>query len=230
VLANLKLYYGWDFPGAEREIRRAIELNPNNSKAHYDYGTYLETIQERFDDAAAKRERSRQLNPTSAFYTADVGYPFYYARRYDTAIAHYRKAFDLDPNFSWGHLWIGEAYLQKGMHEEAIVEINKAIALSGGDTRDVATLGYAYAVSGKRSEAQKVLDELQKQTKRKYVSPYFIALIYTGLAARDEAFAWLEKAYEERHPYLICIKVDPVFDSLRSDPRFDDLLRRIGLS
>ncbi|MEP6706716.1 MAG: protein kinase [Pyrinomonadaceae bacterium] len=228
TFANFKLYYDWDWNGAETEFKRTIELNPNNAAAHSGYGTYLEALG-RFDEAVAERERSRQLDPVSAIATADVGYPLYYARRYDQALSHYRKGLELDPNLSWGHLWIGQTLVQQGRYTEAIAEINKAIALSGGNVRDIATLGHAYAVSGRKSEALKVLDELQGRAKQKYVSPYFIALIYTGLGEKDQAFGWLQKAYEERHPYLILINVEPVFDSLRSDPRFSDLVRSIGL-
>ncbi|HSP62536.1 MAG TPA: tetratricopeptide repeat protein, partial [Pyrinomonadaceae bacterium] len=228
TLAQFTLTYDWNLPVAEREYKRTIELNPNNPSGHSGYGTYFEALG-RFDEAVAERERSRQLDPVSAFSTADAGYPLYYARRYEQALEYFRKGLELDPNLSWGHLWIGQVYVQQGRYDEAIAEINRAIALSGGNVRDIATLGHAYAVSGKRNEALKVLGELQSQARKKYVSPYFIALIYTGLGEREQAFAWLEKAYQQRHPYLILIKVEPVFDSLRSDPRFADLMRRVGL-
>jgi tetratricopeptide (TPR) repeat protein len=127
------------------------------------------------------------------------------------------------------HLWIGQVYVQQGRYDEAIAEINRAIALSGGNVRDIATLGHAYAVSGRKDEALKVIGELQAEARQKYVSPYFIALIYTGLGEKEQSFAWLEKAFEQRHPYLILIKVEPVFDSLRSDPRFVELMRKVGL-
>jgi TolB-like protein/Flp pilus assembly protein TadD len=228
TLAQFTLTYDWNLPEAEREYKRAFELNPNNPAAHSGYGTYLEALG-RFDEAVAERERSRQLDPVSAFSTADVGYPLYYARRYDRALDYFQKGLELDPNLSWGHLWIGQVYVQQGRYDEAIAEINRAIALSGGNVRDIATLGHAYAVSGRRDEALKVLGELQGQAKQKYVSPYFIALIYTGLGEREQAFAWLEKAYVQRHPYLILIKAEPVFDSLRSDARFAELMRKVGL-
>jgi Flp pilus assembly protein TadD len=115
------------------------------------------------------------------------------------------------------------------MYNEAIANINKAIRLSEGNVRMKATLGYAYAVAGKRGEAQQIIDELQAQSKQKYVSAYFIAVIYSGLGDKDQAFAWLEKAYQERHPYLTLLKVEPVFDHLRSDPRYAELLRRVRL-
>jgi len=227
TLADFKLYFDWDWPDAEKEYKRALELNPNNEYAHSGYGTYLESLG-RFDEAVAEREHSRQLDPISALATADVGYPLYYARRYPEALDHFRKGIELDPNLSWGHLWAGQVYVQQGRHEEAINEINRAIALSGGNVRDIATLGHAYAVSGNRTEALKVIDQLQRRAGRQYVSSYFIALIYSGLDDKDQAFAWLEKAYAERYPYLILIKVEPVFANLRSDPRFTDMVRRVG--
>ena len=228
VLGSLKLQYDWDWSGAEREIKRTIEINPNNSGAHADYGTYLEALG-RFDEAVAERDRSRQLQPVLPIAIADVGYPLYYAGRYDEALVHYQKALEIDPNFSWGHLWIGQVYVQQHLYEKAFVEIKKAIELSGGNVRHLATLGHAYAVAGKKDDALKILDELQRPAVPRYVSPFFIALIYAGLGDKDQAFVWLEKAYEERHPYLILIKVEPVFQSLHSDPRFTNLTRRIGL-
>ncbi len=227
-LAEIKLKWEWDWPSAEREYKRAIELNPNYAEAHQGYGTYLEALA-RFAEAIAERKRAQELDPLSPYRTADVGYPFYWAGQYDQAIEQYRRGLVLDPSFFWSHLWIGEAYVEKGMHEEAIAEIRKAVALSEGNTRALATLGHAYAVSGRRSEALKVLNELKARSKQSYVSPYFIALIYAGLGENDRTLEWLEKAYQERHPYLILLKVQPVFRSLHSDPHFQDLLRRVGL-
>ncbi len=223
-----KLDYEWDWTGAEREYKRSLQLKPNLSGAHSGYGTYLQSLG-RFDEAKAERELSRQLDPTSPFAIANVGYPLYYAHRFDQALEHYRKALELDPNYFWAHLWIGQVYVQQRKYPEAITEIKKAIDLSNGNIRAIATLGHAYAVAGKRSEALKVLAELQERAKQQYVSPYFIAVVYAGLGERDQVFAWLEKAFAERHPYLSLIKVEPVFDDLHSDSRFADLLRRIGI-
>lgn len=228
ALANYELNYEWSWAEAEEGFKRAIELNPNYAQAHTSYGTYFQ-VMGRLDQAMQERNLAEKLDPLSPFTVANVGYPYYYARQYDEAIRHYRKALELDPNYSWGHLWIGQAYLQKEMYKEAIDEINQATRLSNGDTRTTATLAYAYAVASKRDDAIKVLDELREQQKQRYVSPYFIALVYVGLREDDQAFAWLQKAYEERHPYLILMKVEPVFDRLHSDPRFADLVRRVGL-
>ena len=226
ALAEYHYAFEWNWLGAEQEFKRAIELK--DASAHCGYGSYFQAI-EKFDEAIAERRLCRENDPLSPTATANVGYPYYFARQYDQAIGYYRKALDLDPNYSWAYLWIGQANLGKGMYEEGIANINKAIALSDGNVRMKATLGYAYAKAGKRGEAEKIIAELQEQSKAKYVSPYFIAVIYSGLKQKDQAFEWLEKAYQERHPYLTLVKVEPVFDNLRSDPRYAELLRKIGL-
>jgi tetratricopeptide (TPR) repeat protein len=228
AIATTKLYFEWNWTDAEREIKTALQLNPNYSSAHNTYGTLLQS-RGLLNEAWEERKLGRKFDPLSPFAVADVGYPLYYARRFDEAIAAYRQALELDPNFSWGHLWIGQAYVQKGMHKEAIEEIREALRLSNGDVRMLATLGHAYAVSGNRTEALKILGELQQQSHNRYVSPYFIAVVYVGLGVDEEALRWLEKAYEERHPYLILLKVEPVFDNLRKNERFLDLQKRVGL-
>ena len=227
-LALIKQYFDWDRAGAEREINRALQLNPNNAAAHQTYGTVLESVG-RFEEAIAERKRAAELDPLAPFRIADVGYPYYYARRYDEAIEHYRRALDLDPNFFWSYLWIGQTRVQQGRYQEALAEINRAVALAGNQTRVIATLGHAYAVAGRKGEARQVLDQLLERSKQTYVSPYYIALIYSGLGERDQAFEWLEKAYEERESYFNLFKVEPVFDGLRSDPRYLSLSTRVGL-
>ncbi|HSB27510.1 MAG TPA: protein kinase [Pyrinomonadaceae bacterium] len=229
ALARYALEYDWNWPEAERQFKRAIELNPNYSDSHSGYGTYLEALG-RFDDAINERRLAQKFDPLSAFAVADVGYPHYYARKYDEAIGWYRKGLELDPQFSWGHLWIGQAYIQKGMFKEAIEEINQAIELSGGDIRAKATLGHAYGVSGRRDDALKVLHELEDRSKTRYVSPYYIALIYVGLGDSVQAINWLQKALAERQPYLILMKVEPVFDRLHEDPGFIAIERNVGLN
>jgi len=228
VLASYSLEYDWNWSEAERQFKRAIELNPNDYEAHESYGMYLEALG-RFDEAVSERLLAQKYNPLSPFTLADVGYPYYYARKYDEAIAWYRKGLELDPKLSWCHLWIGQAYVQKGMFKEAIDEINQAVQLSGGDIRMRATLGHAYAVAGQREEALKVLRDLQALSKERYVSPYYFALISVGLGDNQQAVAWLQKAQEERQPYLILMNVEPVFDRLHSEPGFITIERNVGL-
>jgi serine/threonine-protein kinase len=139
-LATLALNYEWNWPVAEQQYKRAIELNPNYGNAHSGYGTYLEALG-RFDEAVTERQLAQKFDPLSPLATADVGYPYYYARNYDAAIGWYRKGLELDPKSSWVHLWIGQAYVQKGMFKDAIDEINQAIQLSGGDIRQRPRLG-----------------------------------------------------------------------------------------
>jgi tetratricopeptide (TPR) repeat protein len=227
--ASIKQYFDWDRAGAEIEASRAIQLNPNYAQAHHIYGTVLESVG-RFEEAVSERKRAAELDPLSPGTIADVGYPLYYARRYDLAIEHYRRALELDPNFFWSYLWIGEAMVQQGRHQEAIAEINRAVSLAGNQTRVIATLGHAYAVAGKTGEARQVLNQLLERSRQSYVSPYYIALIYAGLGEKDEVFEWLEKAYDERESYFNLFKVEPVFDSLRTDPRYLSLLKRVGLT
>lgn len=228
ALAYCKLYNEWKWNEAERELKRALELNPNDASTHGTYGTYFQSLG-LFDQAVAERQLAKKFDPLSPLTVANVGYPLYYARRFDEAIRAYREALELDPTFAWSHLWIGQVYLLQGKHREAIDEINLAISGSNGDIRMVATLGHAYAVAGNRREALRIIEKLQQASHDRYVSPYFIAVIHVGLENNDEAFVWLEKAYEERHPYMILMSVEPVFDKLRSDPRFQDLERRVGL-
>ena len=228
VLASYSLNYDWNWPEAERQFKRAIELNPNNAGAHESYGMYLEALG-RFDEAISERQLAQKFDPLSPFTVADVGYPYYYARKYDDAIAWYRKGLELDPKLSWCHLWIGQAYLQKRMFKEAMDEINQAVQLSAGDIRTKATLGHAYAVAGQRDEALKVLRELQALSKGRYVSPYYFGLISAGLGDNQQAIAWLQKAQEERQPYLVLMSVEPVFDGLHADPGFIAIEHSVGL-
>jgi tetratricopeptide (TPR) repeat protein len=178
----------------------------------------------------AARKLCKALDPLSPFTVADVGYPLYYARRFDEAIKAYQEALEMDPNLSWGHLWIGQVLVQQGKFDQAIDEIQQAIRLSNGDIRARATLGHAYAVAGRRAEAMQVIDELKQLSQQRYVSPYFVAVVYAGLQDDDEAFTWLEKAYQEHHPYLILMDVEPVFDRIRNDSRFIALKKRVGLN
>jgi TolB-like protein/Flp pilus assembly protein TadD len=228
ALASYDLAYDYNWAEAEREVLRAIELNPNDASAHTEYGTYFQALG-RFDEAYDQRKKARDIEILSPLVVANVGYPLYYAGRYDEAIQHYQKALDLDPNFAWGYLWIGQAYLEKGNNDEGLKNIQRSLDMSEGNIRMLATLGYAYAKIGKRAEAERIIGQLRERSKERYISPYFIATIYAGLDEKDQAFEWLEKAFEERHPYLVLMGVEPVFRNLRSDPRFQDLKKRVGL-
>ena len=227
-LADVELLYGWDWQTVEKEFKRAIELNPNYATAHQWYANYLAAMG-RLGEALEQSKRALEINPLSLIINASIGEKYWFARQYDEAIERCKATLELDQNFAEGHVDLGKYYERTGMYTEAIAEIEKAVSLSEGNPIMIAALGHAYAVSGRRGEAEKVLDELRKRSKQRYVSSYVIATIYVGLDEKDQAFAWLEKAYEERASFLIFLKVDPRLDSLRSDARFADLLRRVGL-
>ena len=228
-LAYIKTFYDWDWSGAEREFQRAIALNPSYATAHQWYGTALRTIG-RLEEAIAEQKRALELDPLSLVINRDLGFTFYVSRQYDQVIEQERKTLELEPNFVGAHRTLGLAYLQKSMYKEGIAEIEKELVLYPGNTRVLAGLGYAYAVAGKRAEAQKVLDKLNQLSKQSYVPADAMALVYAGLGDKDKAFEWLEKSYEERSTVSYYpLKADPIYDPLRSDPRFADLLRRMNL-
>jgi TolB-like protein/DNA-binding winged helix-turn-helix (wHTH) protein/Tfp pilus assembly protein PilF len=227
-LAFAHMYYDWDWPGAEREFQRAIELDPNYADVHHWYGLYL-AMMGRSDEAMAEMRRAQALDPLSLIINTNVGWLFYFARRYDQAIEQCRKALELDPNFFSARVKLGWAYEQLGMHEQAIAEFQTVLNVSPDDPVLRAMLSRAYALSGRRDEAVKITDQLSEQSQRRYVSPYLVALVYAGLGESDPALDWLEKAYENRCGWLAWLKVDPKLDNLRSDPRFADLLQRVGL-
>ncbi|HVS82217.1 MAG TPA: protein kinase [Pyrinomonadaceae bacterium] len=229
-LARVLAVYDWDWTGAEKEFKRAIELNPRYAVAHQWYGGYFEAMG-RPDESLAERKRAQELDPLSLMSNFEPGLAFYFARNYDQAIEQFQKTLELDPNFPLVYAHLPAAYEQKGMYDEAIAGFKKGIALRGGTewSFSMSGLGHVYAVSGKKAEARAVLDELKQMSRQEYVPADGIALIYAGLGEKDQAFTWLEKAYEEHAFKMAWLKVEPQWDSLRSDPRFADLLRRVGL-
>jgi TolB-like protein/Flp pilus assembly protein TadD len=229
ALAAIKHYYDLDWPGAEEEYKRAIALNPNYPLAH-DWYAILLTLRGRFEEAIAQVRWSQRLDPLSLISSSQAGWVFYFARQYDRAIEACRKGLELDPNHVPSHLWLGWGYEGKGMYPEAIAEYQKAMALSPGATAFKSYLGHAYAVSGHRKEAEQVLDELKARSGRDYFFPARLAAIDVALGNNDEAFTLLDQALEEHDITVTYIKVEPEFDPVRSDPRFQDLLRRVGLS
>jgi serine/threonine protein kinase/tetratricopeptide (TPR) repeat protein len=222
-------FHEWDWAGAEKEFKRAIELNPSYPTAHSWYGEYL-MVQGRFDEALTEMNRASELNPLSPGLNLALGYRFYYAHQYPQAIEQIQKTLATDATFVPAHVYLGRAYEQKGTYPEAIAEMRKALDLSEGDTNELAALGHAYAMAHQVGEVKKILDQLKERSQQTYVQPSLIAVIHVGLGDKNQAFDWLQKAYEDRSAGLLYLKVDPAFDSVRSDPRFIDLLRRIGLN
>jgi TolB-like protein/Tfp pilus assembly protein PilF len=227
-LAWIKAHYDWDWPGAERKFKQAIELNPEYTPAHYWYALFLSAMG-RHEEAIAQGRRSQEIEPRSLVPNIALGFTLLFARRDSEAIEQLRKTVEMEPNFSWPRWLLGWAYGQKEMYGEAIAELNGAVSGTGSRTLSLSMLGHGYAISGRRAEALTVLAELQEIGKRKYVAPFFMVLIYAGLGESERAFEWLEKAYKCRSWGLLWLKVDPRLDSLRSDERFTSLLRRIGL-
>jgi TolB-like protein/DNA-binding winged helix-turn-helix (wHTH) protein/Flp pilus assembly protein TadD len=231
ALGYTKLNYDWDWQGAEREFKRAIELKPDDGASYHYYSHYWMS-QGRIEESLAASLRALELDPLDLTLNAHLGWHYLYAREYDRAVEQLLKTIELDPNFVTSHLYLGYVYEQKEMNEAAITQLSKAVALSGDGRRPVmeAALGHAYAVAGKRAEAQRVLDGLKKLAQGRFISPYGIAIIYAALGDKEKAFTWLNQAYDERDNWLNYLKVEPRLDPLRSDARFTDLLRRVGLA
>jgi len=221
--------FDWDWPGAEREYKRALDLNPNYALGRFWYADYLNAMG-RFDEAMVEMRRALELDPISSWIDVAMGDVYLWSRQYDRAMEWYLKNLDLHLNNPSIHTSLGEIYALKGRYEEAIVEFQTAVTLSDGREHSLAALGWGYAIAGKRDEAQKVLDQLSEMSKRRYVRPYLLARIYAALGDKDRAFELLEKSYQERVGAMTLLKVDPMLDSLRRDPRFQDLLRRMRLS
>jgi tetratricopeptide (TPR) repeat protein len=228
ALAIARYMHEWNWAEAEVEFRRAIEINPGNPEAHREYGCYLASGG-RFDEAVREAGRALELDPLSTAEIATLGEVLYMARRFDDAAAQHRKALEMDPNFGFGYWGLGRALTGKGKYDEAIAAFQRSIPLSGDSPDEPAELARAYALAGRRGEALTILDDLKRRSERRYVAPSVIAAIYGALGDRDRAFAWLDKGLAERDFILVLLKVEPMFDPLRSDPRFDDLLRRVGL-
>jgi TolB-like protein/Tfp pilus assembly protein PilF len=231
-LGYVRTQFEWDWSGAEKEFQRAIELNPGFAIAHDRYGVALGRMG-RVEEAVAEKRRAVELDPLSPIINRNLGITLYLARQYDQAIEQERKTLELDPNYIGAHLTLGQAYLQKSMYKDGMAELEKELAISPGNPVSLSWLGYGYAIVGRKAEAQKVLDQLNEISKHKYVPALQMALIYVGLGEKDKAFEWLERAYEERSIgsglSSTSIKLDSMYDPLRSDPRFADLLRRMNL-
>lgn len=227
ALARVRLHYERDLPGAASEFQRAIECNPNYATAHHGYSIYLRDVG-RFDEAVAEAERARALDPISRIINANLGDTYFYARRYDKAVAQHRETLLLDPDFGPTHLYLGAALERAGKFEEALAEIGRARTIVGDSAYGLAALGFTAARAGDPGRARAALRELIALNAAGRAPALDVALVAVGLGNREEALAWLTRAYERRDA-LNNLGVDPRFDSLGPDPRFADLLRRLGL-
>jgi tetratricopeptide (TPR) repeat protein len=226
-LALVNFTFDWDWASAEREFKRAIEISPGDSDAHYSYSSYLAFVG-RFDNAIAEMRKAQDLDPVSLVKLTGLAQVLLLARRYDEALEQCRKALEMDPNLGFAHWLLGLGHMYKGSYEQAIPALQKSIPLSGDSPDEPASLAQAYALSGRRMEARKILDVLSEQARRKYVSAGTFPVLYFLLGDKVQAFALLNKSYDDRDNLVVLLKVDPYFDPMRSDPRFAVLLRRVG--
>jgi TolB-like protein/DNA-binding winged helix-turn-helix (wHTH) protein/Tfp pilus assembly protein PilF len=227
ALATVQFNYKWDWKAAERGFRRAIELNPNYATAHQRYSLYL-TAMGRRSESLLEMERARSLDPLSVSMNFSLGWRLYMAHEYDRAVVQLNDAIEMDPSFVLPHIVLGQTYEQMGDYAKAIAELEKTAIMSHRSTPVIAALGHVYAVAGRPAEAHKILDELQSESRTGYVSPFYIALVYAGLKDESRTMEWLEKAYADRSNSMVFTDVDPRFDSLRSDPKFQNLLQRMN--
>jgi eukaryotic-like serine/threonine-protein kinase len=228
-LGHVSYFYDRDWAAAEREFKRAIELNPNYAVAHHWYAIFLSTLPGRISESLAEIRRALELDPTSLIINAWYGRILGVAGQLDQAIEQCKKTVELDPNFNLGHYRLGQAYAEKKMYTEAIDEFNKVLNLPDGKTTGLFGLAYTYALAGRQQESQKALDELLELSKHRHVSPGQLGIIYIARGEKDKAFEKLEEAAKVYDLNIMRMKVERRFDPLRSDPRFDDLVRRIGI-
>jgi TolB-like protein/DNA-binding winged helix-turn-helix (wHTH) protein/Flp pilus assembly protein TadD len=225
---GLVLTHRWDWVGAEAEFKRALRLDPRYANAHHWYGDYL-SIMGRHDEALLEARQALELDPLNLMIGTWVGRRYYLARKYDLAIEQGRNTEELDANFGAAHLLLGEDYVQIGQHEQGLAELQTAASLSGNSPLYLAQVAVAYASAGKKAEALQIVARLQSISSTQYVSPYGVAQIYAALKDKEQTFKWLQTAYDDRAVWMSYLAVDPVFDSLRADQRFQDLLRRTHL-
>jgi tetratricopeptide (TPR) repeat protein len=233
--AFVRLAYDWAWLGAQSDFQQALKLNPKYPTAHQWYASYLMQMG-KFSLAKAEIEEAHKLDPLSPIISANTGLYSYYEHNYDDAIAKYKLTLQSDPDFWVARHYLALAYVQKGMHQEAIAELRKLIkAPESGPVPDKvieaeseasASLGFAYARGGKPLEARAILQKLDELSKRRYVSPLYFAIVLAGLQENDRAIEYLDKAFDARHPGLVLIRIDPMFDGLRSDQRFTQLTKR----
>ncbi|HLM24382.1 MAG TPA: winged helix-turn-helix domain-containing protein [Pyrinomonadaceae bacterium] len=221
-------HFNWNWTGAEQDFKRAIELNPNYANGHNFYASYLMSVG-RVDESIAASNRARELDPFSLSVSAQRGFLLENARRYTEAIEQLRGVIAMDPNHYQAYWILGHTYAANQQFDEAVAAAEKAVELSERTPGALGILGLAYGLAGRKADANKVLNELLKLNESRYVTPAALVNVYIGLGDKDQAFAWLEKAYEERSNYVAYLKVFPIVDPLRSDPRFADLVRRVGL-
>ena len=228
-LASVRFNYDWDWPAAASGFQRAVELNPSYATAYQRYSLYLIAMG-RAQESVEQINLARQLDPLSLSINFSLGWRLYMARHYEQAIQQLRNTLEMDPNFALAHLVLGETLEQQGNYPQAIEQLQKATAISPNSPLMLAGLGNAYGVAKRTAEARVLLNQLMEQSKKQYVAPFYVALVYAGLGENENAIDWLGKAYEDRSNGLVFIKVDPQLDTLRSNPRFKEIQSKMHLS
>ncbi|MBS1787914.1 MAG: tetratricopeptide repeat protein [Acidobacteria bacterium] len=227
ALGWTKWVYDWDWTESEGEFKIAIGLSPSYATAYDGYGVCLAQTG-RFDEALKQLKQAQQLDPLSLVIQVHIGWVYYYSGKYDLAIEQYQKALEMDPSYVWARAHLSQAYEQKKMYAEAIAELKQVIAASSVVHRHLAGLAHIYTLNGSRQEAKALLEDLLQREKQHYVSPYSIALVYAGLAEKEQAFNWLNKGAEKRAGRMVRLQFDPRFKNLRSDSRFTAIINRIN--
>src|SRR5215813_663722 len=233
--AFVRLAYDWDWFGAQSDFQQALKLNPKYPTAHQWYASYLMQMG-KFSLAKAEIEEAHNLDPLSPIISANAGLYSYYEKNYDDAIAKYKTTLQSDPDFWVARHYLALAYVQKGRYDEAIAELRKLIKAPGSgaipdqiveaESEASASLGFAYGMAGKQAEARAIISQLEALSKKRYVSPLYFAIVYAGLKDNDKAVEYLNKAFDARHPGLVLIRIEPMFDGLRGDERFKALIKR----
>jgi serine/threonine-protein kinase len=233
--AFVRLAYDWDWLGAQSDFQQALKLNPKYPTAHQWYASYLMQMG-KFSLAKNEIEEAHKLDPLSPIISANTGLYSYYEKNYDDAIAKYKTTLQTDPDFWVARHYLALAYVQKGMHDEAIAELRKLIKAPAigaipdqvveAESEASASLGFAYGMAGKQAEARAIISQLDALSKKRYVSPLYFAIVYAGLKDNDKAIEYLNKAFDARHPGLVLIRIEPMFDGLRGDAWFKELIKR----
>jgi TolB-like protein/DNA-binding winged helix-turn-helix (wHTH) protein/Tfp pilus assembly protein PilF len=228
VLGQVKYYFDWDAVAAEQEFKRAVQLSPNSSIAHFWYGAIL-TMMCRWDEAVKETQLALELDPLTPDTNLEMAYVYYYAGRFDDAIKQLKRTLALDPSFGWAHMELGWNFARKQMYPQAILECERALTLNPEEQVTLASCGLVYGQAGKRKEAMGLLDRLMRIARHSHLDPYNVAWLYTGLNDTDNAIAWFDRAYQEHDAYIYGVQSEFVPDRLRFDPRFQDLLRRMNV-
>jgi adenylate cyclase len=227
VLGQTKFAFDWDWSGAEQELKRAVVLNVNSSAAHLWYGAFL-TAMGRSDEAISETRKARELDPLTPTTNLQLGWVLYYARRYDESISQLNKTLEVAPDLGYANMELAWNYAEKQMYAEAVTECQRAISLAPEEQVTLGSCGRVYGLAHKRKDALMLLDRLEKLSARAYVDPYNVAALYDGLGDKDHACEWLERAYREHSTSLYGLRIDTWFDQVRSDLRFQDLVRRMN--